>query len=65
MVSDILRNTKDTSTLGLNPCSNGIWSLTGLGALIGLGCKSLNPCSNGIWSLTGIIMAFNNDKEVS
>ena len=36
----------------LNPCSNGIWSLTKdrdgqYGGMIGL-----NPCSNGIWSLT-------------
>ena len=38
---------------GLNPCSNGIWSLTLRArdnpATLAL---SLNPCSNGIWSLT-------------
>ena len=43
----------ETFVLSLNPCSNGIWSLT----LVGLGCRKqlkagLNPCSNGIWSLT-------------
>ena len=39
--------------LGLNPCSNGIWSLTMLRMILSKplsGC--LNPCSNGIWSLT-------------
>ena len=36
----------------LNPCSNGIWSLTkevNNGRTIN---SCLNPCSNGIWSLT-------------
>ena len=37
---------------GLNPCSNGIWSLT-LRALNASSLRTrLNPCSNGIWSLT-------------
>ena len=42
----------------LNPCSNGIWSLTSLSLLISMLTPGLNPCSNGIccsngiWSLT-------------
>ena len=38
--------------MSLNPCSNGIWSLTvrKTGARETVNC--LNPCSNGIWSLT-------------
>ena len=39
----------------LNPCSNGIWSLTQIGSR--WLCRSivgLNPCSNGIWSLTQV-----------
>ena len=43
----------DTQVLGLNPCSNGIWSLTqSVRTPSGLVRQSLNPCSNGIWSLT-------------
>ena len=39
--------------IGLNPCSNGIWSLTNVGSFpYTFGVVSLNPCSNGIWSLT-------------
>ena len=38
---------------GLNPCSNGIWSLTQLITLQrNPSAVCLNPCSNGIWSLT-------------
>ena len=37
---------------GLNPCSNGIWSLTVKDAVLRYSAESLNPCSNGIWSLT-------------
>ena len=37
---------------GLNPCSNGIWSLTTKDDDKGVGGLRLNPCSNGIWSLT-------------
>ena len=41
--------------LSLNPCSNGIWSLTRLHVDLYSGTTvSLNPCSNGIWSLTHI-----------
>ena len=36
----------------LNPCSNGIWSLTLNKGLNFFHQFSLNPCSNGIWSLT-------------
>ena len=39
--------------MGLNPCSNGIWSLTfAVTRPQSDSCPSLNPCSNGIWSLT-------------
>ena len=36
----------------LNPCSNGIWSLTGRQSCKWMTSMCLNPCSNGIWSLT-------------
>ena len=36
----------------LNPCSNGIWSLTEKTIRIESDEVCLNPCSNGIWSLT-------------
>ena len=36
----------------LNPCSNGIWSLTPSGRDRVTVASCLNPCSNGIWSLT-------------
>ena len=36
----------------LNPCSNGIWSLTKGGSIMNNDWTCLNPCSNGIWSLT-------------
>ena len=36
----------------LNPCSNGIWSLTGREHYKLVAAVRLNPCSNGIWSLT-------------
>ena len=36
----------------LNPCSNGIWSLTLSAASAFIILQCLNPCSNGIWSLT-------------
>ena len=38
--------------MSLNPCSNGIWSLTKRNRISDLRFFSLNPCSNGIWSLT-------------
>ena len=36
----------------LNPCSNGIWSLTAKTKVEDTKVEGLNPCSNGIWSLT-------------
>ena len=53
MVSDICWTHENPDGKCLNPCSNGIWSLT----LYGLNTRQnsvmcLNPCSNGIWSLT-------------
>ena len=36
----------------LNPCSNGIWSLTLRTFQESISHLCLNPCSNGIWSLT-------------
>ena len=41
----------------LNPCSNGIWSLTALQETSVSRLHRLNPCSNGIWSLTSTVMA--------
>ena len=41
----------------LNPCSNGIWSLTNVGGTVCILAGGLNPCSNGIWSLTCILVA--------
>ena len=38
--------------LCLNPCSNGIWSLTADYPECETKLQCLNPCSNGIWSLT-------------
>ena len=53
MVSDASPEfTVDGSVSGLNPCSNGIWSLTLTGSNPVLTVLGLNPCSNGIWSLT-------------
>ena len=43
-----------TAVAGLNPCSNGIWSLTECNTAIGCKESCLNPCSNGIWSLTAL-----------
>ena len=52
MVSDADSGTHAGAlVLRLNPCSNGIWSLT-LFLHYGRPQLSLNPCSNGIWSLT-------------
>ena len=49
--------------ISLNPCSNGIWSLTPAGTHW---CPAvcLNPCSNGIWSLT-LISELYRKLEVS
>ena len=52
MVSDATEQGVKLLWRSLNPCSNGIWSLTYLAALSVALHSSLNPCSNGIWSLT-------------
>ena len=53
MVSDTGASPRLKETGRLNPCSNGIWSLTPRSLLRALTIVlSLNPCSNGIWSLT-------------
>ena len=52
MVSDLVQRRAELRESGLNPCSNGIWSLTE-GSTRGRSRRpGLNPCSNGIWSLT-------------
>ena len=44
-----------SSVYRLNPCCNGIWSLTNFEFLFASSLvKGLNPCCNGIWSLTGV-----------
>ena len=53
MVSDKQIGVWDYECKCLNPCSNGIWSLTLLSlSLMVIWINGLNPCSNGIWSLT-------------
>ena len=46
----------NNASYGLNPCFNGIWSLSDVNI-----CRNtlknelgLNPCFNGIWSLRGL-----------
>ena len=52
MVSDAAAtSTRATKRMRLNPCCNGIWSLTSAPVISAL-LKCLNPCCNGIWSLT-------------
>ena len=45
----------------LNPCSNGIWSLTHMQSTWFQPSWSLNPCSNGIWSLTAWHESYYHD----
>ena len=53
MVSDCICITMYHSIVNcLNPCSNGIWSLTCVCVRACVRAYGLNPCSNGIWSLT-------------
>ena len=52
MVSDKFAGLVAVIDIRLNPCSNGIWSLTIVLQTPSLTGGSLNPCSNGIWSLT-------------
>ena len=55
MLSDIGRNTLSLNLVkGLNPCSNGICSLTVPIATYVETLNGLNPCSNGICSLIKI-----------
>ena len=57
MVSDLMLLSNVSIRLSLNPCSNGIWSLTEC-VLTKEGVEyRLNPCSNGIWSLTSYVNA--------
>ena len=52
MVSDCRTFDELADVFSLNPCSNGIWSLTIELPIKNFLLRSLNPCSNGIWSLT-------------
>ena len=53
MLSDKLKLFSQFITKGLNPCSNGICSLTkDFFIITDVNRTSLNPCSNGICSLT-------------
>ena len=53
MLSDLPENkTEKDREKGLNPCSNGICSLTANERETVFGHICLNPCSNGICSLT-------------
>ena len=46
----------------LNPCSNGIWSLTfDFFHFVPFSVVCLNPCSNGIWSLTQDVGRMSQD----
>ena len=49
--------TSNPGTASLNPCSNGIWSLTKMFLDLSVSSWRLNPCSNGIWSLTKTYLA--------
>jgi len=51
-------------SLCLNPCSNGIWSLTDESETLVNDAMSLNPCSNGIWSLTELCRRTGLDEAV-
>ena len=64
MVSDVTVNSVRTSVPSLNPCSNGIWSLTGAEEKKEKEFQCLNPCSNGIWSLTRYIRR-TQSKQIS
>ncbi len=49
----------------LNPCSNGICSLTYKLKIMHYNTLCLNPCSNGICSLTEIKKNWNNKFHMS
>ena len=64
MVSDLrLPLYATTKLLCLNPCSNGIWSLTHGLCAGGVSQRRPNPCSNGIWSLTGEVSSEDLELE--
>ena len=55
MLSDLIVTVpKGTPINSLNPCSNGICSLTNGNIIFQINKSSLNPCSNGICSLTAM-----------
>ena len=59
MLSDcIIGDTEEGDSVRLNPCSNGICSLTETIKAEKKFRKGLNPCSNGICSLTEKFSAF-------
>ena len=64
MVSDPEDSTNLLKVIGLNPCSNGIWSLTTRKSFESIENISLNPCSNGIWSLTPVSKLENELSKV-
>ena len=64
MVSDEEVTVDVEETESLNPCSNGIWSLTVKAHRLYRCQFRLNPCSNGIWSLTESSMSLNIDWAV-
>ena len=55
MVSDREGGGMSQEAPSLNPCSNGIWSLTEHLIISMNNGEGLNPCSNGIWSLTNCL----------
>ena len=65
MVSDARAVVKIRHPFGLNPCSNGIWSLTKQSGTDRDEAVRLNPCSNGIWSLTDNYHGLRRDPFLS
>ena len=64
MVSDRYRTDGAPDGYRLNPCSNGIWSLTAAAQAVVNGQPCLNPCSNGIWSLTKPLVSGEAFRDV-
>ena len=65
MLSDVCELDYQLLANRLNPCSNGLCSLTPQGAVNISFRSSLNPCSNGLCSLTtwmasGALQAFGS-----
>ena len=66
MVSDKSSISEIQIIICLNPCSNGIWSLTQeQESEQESEQERLNPCSNGIWSLTEECMLWCIDVSKS